>query len=333
MQRNMRGASITGYAQVAAELGLDPQAMLRRLDIDPRILTQPDFRIPAEKVVELLERSAEATGCETFGLRMAVTRQLGDYGPVALLLAHQQTLRDALQVIMRFQRMLNEALLLRIENGPDELVTVREEIVSGSALPARQAYEGAVGTLFTIFAGAVGPRLRAQSVHFTHAAPADLALHRQVFGQVPVFDSAFNGFCARRSDFDAPNPAASAALAEHAESFIRTLPYAEHVSLTMEVQKAIHVLLPANGASMTSVAARLGLSERTLQRRLAEEDADFSTLLNDVRRDYALRYLANLRLPVAEVAAMLGYGRETSFTRWFASQFGVTPSVWRTSPR
>ena len=331
MMRNMRGASIARYADVATELGLDPHAMLRRLDIDPRILTQPDFRIPSEKVVELLERSAEASGCETFGLRMALSRQLADYGPVSLLFAHQPTLRDALGAMMRYQRMLNEALLVHVDDGPDDLVTVREEIVTGAPAPARHAYELAVGTLFTVFGGPVGPRLRAQSVHFSHEAPADLSLHRQIFRQAPVFLSSFNGFITRRVDVDSPNPTASAALAQHAEVFIRSLPYAEHVSLTVEVQKAIHVLLPYNGASMTEVAGRLGLSERTLQRRLAEEGADYTSLLNEVRREYALRYLANLRIPVAEVAGLVGYGRETSFTRWFASQFGVTPSVWRAS--
>jgi AraC-like DNA-binding protein len=333
MVRNMRGASITGYAEVATDCGLDPGAMLRSVDIDPRVLSQTDLRIPAESVVELLERSAAASGCETFGLRMALRRQLSDYGPMGLLLAHQGSLREALLTTIRYQQMLNEALLLHVEDGEDEVVTVREEIVTSVAGPQRQAYELAVGTLFRVYGGPVGPRLRARSVHFSHGPPADDALHRQIFGPGVLFHSAFNGFTCRRADFDAPNPLGSAALAGHAESFIRTLPYADHGSLTTEVQKAVHVLLPLNGATVTTVAARLGLSERTLQRRLAEEGADFSGLLNEIRRDYALRYLANLRIPLSQVAGLVGYGRETSFARWFAGEFGMTPSVWRTSAR
>lgn len=332
MVRNMRGASITGYAQVAADCGLDPRAMLRSLDIDPRVLSEPDMRIPAESVVELLERSAAAAGCETFGLRMALTRQLSDYGPIALLLTHQATLRDALLTTIRYQQMLNEALLLHIEDEED-VVTVREEIVTTTTGSMRQAYELAVGTLFRIYGGPAGPRLRARSVHFSHGPPQDDALHRRIFGPGVVFGSTFNGFTCRRADFDAPNPQASPALASHAERFIRVLPYAEHGSFTSEVQKAVHALLPYNGASVTTVAARLGLSERTLQRRLAEEGADFSSLLNEIRRDYALRYLANLRLPLSQVAGLVGYGRETSFARWFTGEFGMTPSVWRTSTR
>jgi AraC-like DNA-binding protein len=68
-----------------------------------------------------------------------------------------------------------------------------------------------------------------------------------------------------------------------------------------------------------------------LQRRLAEEGAEFSELLNSIRRLHATRYLTNPRVSVAEVAGLVGYSQETSFTRWFAGEFGVSPSVWRTA--
>src|SRR6185369_13415119 len=118
------------------------------------------------------------------------------------------------------------------------------------------------------------------SVHFTHAPPADGAYHRRFFGPIVEFESEFNGLGCSRVDLDAPSPTADPALALHAERYVATLPYAENASLTAEAQKAIQVLLPFNGASIVTVAARLGLSQRTLQRRLAEEGADFRELLN-----------------------------------------------------
>ncbi|HEY2356221.1 MAG TPA: helix-turn-helix transcriptional regulator, partial [Phenylobacterium sp.] len=145
--------------------------------------------------------------------------------------------------------------------------------------------------------------------------------------------SEFNGFTCSQADLDRPNPVADAALATYAEHYIQTLPFANETSLAIEVQKAIHVLLPYNGASMTAVAARLGLSERTLQRRLADEGAEFSSLLNEIRRNHALRYLANVQVSLGDVAALVGYTHETSFSRWFSGEFGVTPSGWRSNPR
>jgi AraC-like DNA-binding protein len=327
----MRGASILGYGEVARRLGLDPHAMLRRFEIDPRVLLEPDLRIPADKVVSLLEASAEAVGCEVFGLLMVESRQMSDYGPISLLLAHQPTLRDTFATMIRYQRMLNQALVLHVEDFPDNLVVVREEILAEGSGSMRQAYELAVGTRYAVFRNAGLRRWRAQSVHFTHGPPQDAAEHRKVFDAPVEFGAAFNGFTLSRQELDAVNPLADAGLAAHAEQFVRTLPHAQEAPLADEVARAIQVLLPFNGASIIAVSDRLGVNRRTLQRRLAEEGAEFSELLNSIRRQHATRYLTNPRVSVAEVAGLVGYSQETSFTRWFAGEFGVSPSVWRTA--
>jgi AraC-like DNA-binding protein len=334
MLRRMRGAALSHYAETAAELGLDARAMLRSLEVDSRILTDSERRFPAEKLTELLEASAKATDCDTFGLRMAEHRRLAQYGPISLLLRHQPSMRDALMAMVRYQRMLNEALLLSVEDHGNDLVVIREELVTGGPPQSmRQAYELAVGTRVRVFGGPSGPILRPLSVHFTHGPPRDLTVHRRVFGPHVEFNSQFNGVTCRRADMDAPIAGADMELAEHAERFIRTLPGADDTSLVGEVQKAIHVLLPFDGATVSSVASRLGVSIRTLQRRLAEDGAEFSSLLNEIRRDHAVRYLANRRVPLSQIAGLVGYSRGTSFGRWFAGEFGVTPSEWRTAPR
>jgi AraC-like DNA-binding protein len=331
MGRFMRGASLSRYDEAAIQVGVDARAMLRKLGIDSRILVDPDLRLPADSVVALLDESAAASGCETFGLRLAALRRLSDYGPVSLLLAHQASMRTAIETLIRYRNMLNDALLIQVEDSSDGVVVLSEELLTNAS--SRQAYELAIGTMYAIFSESVGLRLKPLSVHFTHSAPADRSFHREFFGPIVEFDSDFNGFCIRRDDFDAPNPSADSALAAHAEALLSRLPYAEEDPLALEVQKAIQMLMPLDGASIVSVAGRLGMRPRTLQRRLAEEGADFSRLLNEVRREKAVHLLRDARVSMARVAELLGYSRETSFARWFTGQFGVTPSGYRLSPR
>jgi AraC-like DNA-binding protein len=329
----MRGAAISRYAEAAAQVGLDARAMLRRVDIDSRVLNEPELRIPAPKIFALLDASALASGCETFGLRLAVLRRLADYGPIALLLAHQPTMRDTLMTLVRYQRMLNEALLIGVEDHADDVVTVSEAFVAGAETPTRQASELAVATHFQVFSDPKGPRLRPRRVHFTHGPPADASLHRQVFGPIVEFNSEFNGFTCDRAEFDSVSASADPALVQFADGFISTLPHAQATSVADEVRKAIHVLLPFDGASIGAVAARLGVSKRTMQRRLADEDAEFSLLLNEIRREQSVRHLSNARLPLSHIAGLVGYSRQTSFARWFAGEFGMIPSAWRTAGR
>ena len=88
----------------------------------------PEQMIPARSVIRLLEESAAAAGCLTFGLRMAELRGIADLGMVSLLIAHQTTLRDALSVLTQFRNRINTNLALRIEEY-DEMVMLRENFV------------------------------------------------------------------------------------------------------------------------------------------------------------------------------------------------------------
>ena len=324
----VRSAALSNYADAAAQAGLDPRAMLRKAGLDPRALTDPDVRIPTANVVRLLDMSAAQSGCESFGLRMAETRRLSDLGALSLLIAHQATMRDALMTVVEHRSLLNPSLVIAVEER-DGAVVVREEFLLTGHGAMRQAYELALGVLYRLFRVVLGPRWRPYSINFAHGPPADLTVHRRLFGASCEFDSAFYGLTCGSADLEAPNPSADPTLARHAERYVRTLPHAEAGSLGEDVRKAIILLLPAGQASIGRVAARLGLNERTLQRRLLAEDADFSRLLNDVRRELAARYAANGSLPLAHVAGMVGYSRQSSFSRWFASEFGMPATAWR----
>jgi AraC-like DNA-binding protein len=326
MTPTVRGATLSNYAEVAAQVGLDANAMLRRFGVERRALSDPDMRLPAARVIELLEESAAASDCPTFGLRMAESRQLSDLGAVSLLLTHQATMRDVLMTMVQYRQLLNPVLLIEVEEH-DDMVLVREELVASGE--ARQAAELALGVLYRLFRVVLGARWRAQSVNFAHPPPPDLAVHRRVFGPICEFGSDFNGLTCSRRDLDAPNPSADPTMARFAERYVRSLPHADARSLTQDVQKAIYLLLPVGEATIGRVADSLGLNERTLQRRLADEDADFTGLLNDIRRGLTVRYVANRALPLARVAGLVGYSRQSSFNRWFAEEFGASPTRWR----
>ncbi len=324
----VRAAALSNYGQVARQVGLDPNKMLRRARLDPAVLKNPDQRIPVSAVAGLLEESAAQSDCVSFGLRMAEARQLSDLGAISLLLMHQGTLREIFAIIARYRHLLNEALAIQIENFND-LVIIREELVSESEAPARQSYELALGTIVRIFRALLGERWQPYSVHFTHSAPKDLSVHRRLFGPNLRFDSDFNGIVCAAADLDRPNSAADPVMAAYARQFLETLPKSQPGSTTLDARKAIYLLLPTGKASIEHVAKNLGLHLRTLQRQLDAESTSFSDLLNGVRRDLALRYLSNPRYSLLQVAEILGYSQLSSFTRWFSLEFGLSPSRWR----
>jgi AraC-like DNA-binding protein len=328
MGMTVRAAALSNFAEVARQLGLNPRRLLRDAGLDWSVLAEPDRRVPVEMIATLLESAARESGCESFGLRMAESRRLSDFGAVSLLIAHQPTLREALDTTVQYRHLLNEALSMQFEEVGD-LFILREELVLDEALPTRQAYELAIGAMFRMFNALLGPRWRPCGVRFTHAAPRELVVHRRVFGCEVEFDSDFNGFVCWRADLDRANPAADPALANYARRFVDGLGDGEAASMSLEVRRAAHLLLPVGRASIAQIARGLGVNVRTLQRRLEAEGAGFSDLLNGVRRELSERYLANPAFSMTEIARLLGYGHLSSFTRWFLSEYGAPPTQWR----
>jgi AraC-like DNA-binding protein len=284
--------------------------------------------IPASAVFNLLENAARASGWSNFGLRMAESRRLAEFGAVSLLIAHQASLREGLETTLRHLHMINAALTIEVEDLGD-MVIIREGLIAEDSHPTPQAYELAVGAMFRMCGALLGPGWRPQMVMFTHKAPDDLSVHRRMFGQNIQFKSDFNGVVVSGADLDRANPAADPKLANYARRYVAALGRQESASTSQEVRKAAYHLLPSGRASITQIARSMGLNVRTLQRRLAAEQEEFSGLLNSVRRDLALQHLENPSLSLTDVSGLLGYGQPSSLTRWFIAEFGVSPSAWR----
>lgn len=324
----VRAASLTNYLEVSRHLGLNPHALLAQVGLSASLLDDPNQRIAVSSVVTLLEESARVSGCETFGLRMAELRQLSDFGEISLLLSHQRTLRDALQVIVQYRHLLNDALAIHIEEA-GKTVIIREEVVTEQPHHGRQSTELAIGVMLRLCAALLGAHWHPVSANFTHAAPADLAIHRRIFGCKLVFGSEFNGIVCPATDLDTANPLANQAMARLAQRYLDTLQAGGKLSLELEMRKTIYLLLPMGRATIEQVAQTQGMNVRTLQRRLEECGVTFSDLINGVRRDLVVRYLENPNYSLGRIADMLGYSMPSSFTRWFISQFGVPPATWR----
>lgn len=324
----VRAAALTRYAEVARAAGLDPMRMLANVGLSANVLNEPDLRIPADRAGQLLEASAALSGIETFGLRMAESRQLSNMGPVGMLVRDQPTLRDSLVVMLRYHVMLNGALSLTIEESAGTVV-IREEVVVGTAQPVRQAVELAIGVMLRSMRRVLGEDWHPRLVCFSHAAPQDIGIHLRVFGRCVEFNHDFNGIVCTSADLNAPNPSADPAMARYAQQLLDASLQSSVPSMLDDVRHTALLLLPRGQCSVEQVAAHLGVVCRTVQRRLAVEGVSFSSLVNALRVELAQRHVAESDRPLTEVAALLGFSAPSGFSRWYQGQFGRSPSQGR----
>lgn len=326
----VRAAALTGYFEVADSLGLDAVPLVRSVGLTRFMLADPEQMLPARSVVQLVEESARTSGCMSFGLRMAERRTLADLGLVSLLIAHQVTLRDGLDVLSEYRHRINSNLTLQIEDC-GETVFLREHLGLNPPMVSRQANDIALGVLYRMCRAITSPGWRPHCVCFSYERPAsaDRQVYDRLFDCGLEFGSDFDGIVVEKADLDRANPRADPALASHARQLVAAMIDPRARTVGEEVEHSLRLLMPLGRASIGEVAHALGTNVRTLQRQLERERASFSELLDRIRVQQVNQHFTNRRLSLTDVAHLLGYSTLSSFSAWYRTRFSETPSDGR----
>lgn len=328
MSRLVRSASLSRYTEVARSVGLDPLRILAEVGLPRTCLDAGDNLVSASAVCRLLEISAAASGTEDFGLRLGEGRQLSVLGPLGMAVRDSPTLRDALGAMVRYITLHSEALFLGVEEREGALV-IRVSLMVEHSGATRQADEMVVVSLYRMLQELLGPAWRARRICLSHKAPANLATHLRAFGRSVDFGCDFNGIVCELKDMDAMPRAARPELAQYAHAYLDSLSARATLSMTEKVRRMVLSLLPSGHCSVERVASQLGVDRRTVHRKLLQEGATFSSILDEVRASLALQYLRHAERPVSYVAVLLGFSMQSAFSRWFRDHFGCSPSAWR----
>jgi AraC-like DNA-binding protein len=328
MRPCIRSASLDGFVELAVSLGLDPAQQVAVAGLDMAHLAVPDAWIPAAAAAWLLELSAADSGVEDFSLRLSERRRLATLGPLSVVLREEPDLRSALLLLIRYEYSYNEAISLQLSEA-DGLATLREWFGFGEPAPTRQALELAVAALLRVIRELTGTGWQAHAVCFSHPAPEQLSTHWRLLGPRLRFDHEFTGLVFHTSDLADPNVLADPLMRPYRPDLLKVLPPPRARTLVDQVRELVETLLPVGRYSMRQVAHSLGLTTRTLRRRLEAEGEDYSSIVNDARTVLAERYLSSDRLSLTDISYQLGFAAPSAFSRWFRTRFGISPTQWR----
>ncbi len=320
-----RSAGLTGFLDLATEVGLDAYAITATAGLPREVLTNPDLLVSAEAMGRMIELAAEMSGVDDFGLRIAETRRLSNMGAVGLVIREQATLRKALQAYGRYQSLQNAAYTVKLQIFGDQALMR----IDGPAWQQRQIAEMSAATGLRTLKAVMGEAWRPQEVWFTHAAPARLDTHRRVFGVTPLFDQECLGLVLRADELETPIATADPEIARQVTQYLDRLVEGRGVQLADKVGKLIVALLPDGACTVERVAQHLGMDRRTLHRRLAAEGTTFSSLLDTTRVEMAASLLNGSDRPLQNVSDLLGFSSMSAFAHWFRRKFDQSASAYR----
>lgn len=326
----IRASTLTGFAETARSVGLDPLRMLDAVGIPREALSDPDIRISTGAMRDVLELCGRAA--EDFALRMAERRTPSTMGPVALIAREQPTVRAVLEATNRHLSLHSDATTAPLEDAGD--VTIVRIVQSWPTPgPDRQAAELAMGQLMQLLRRHLGSGWRPLSASFVHSPPKGLDTHRRVFGPDLAFNQDFNGLVCRREDIDRPNPLADPVMAREIERYIAGLGAPDEVGAAERVRAVVVRELASGRCTADLAASRLGVDLRTLQRQLAAANTSFGDIVQDTRMTLIPSLLEDGDRPLAEISERLGFSALSAFSRWHRTHYGVSPSVQRRQAR
>jgi AraC-like DNA-binding protein len=326
---NVAASLVAGVLAAIESLGLDlnAAACLKAAAIDEKVLQNPTSRVGFSNFTNLLLLLRNHTGDDGIGLRIGRELALSSYNALGYAAANGETLFDALRLLPEY-----ESLVVSLANT--------EVVECGTSVEVRWSMSG--GHYFAMLEGlfftswvTLGELLANQSlqniaVHFTHEAPDNLDIWHETFGTSIRFDQPVAKVIYSHSTLALPisrsDPFIYQVMTKEAECLKAAI---NGPSLVTRVATWLTEQLPQGEPDQKRLACHLNMSERTLRRRLQQENVSYQVILDRVRKERATYYLAHTSLPIQEIAALLGYQHLTAFNAAYKRWMGTTPGQAR----
>lgn len=318
----------TGFWTGVRQLGITPHEVIRKAGLpltminEPVVNTRQYFSI-WQAYSDLVDDTAEGI------IKLATGFETVHYPPTVLAAYHARDYRDALTRMARYKQMCPPENLYITEG--DEHCTIELKWQNTEQSGPSMLVGITLAFLLELGRKGTGQPLAAKSVEFSRSM-GDVESLEDYFGCRIRIGGNSNKLILHKSDLERPFVSYNEELLEVLSPVLdQSLGEGQrNNSITEMVKWILKRSLTGGRPNIQIVAGELGMSHRTLQRRLTAEETSFNNLLTQVRQEQAREYLADSSLEITEVAFLIGFEDQNSFYRAFRLWEDDTPSNWRT---
>lgn len=322
-------------ATVQRKYGIAREELLAQAGVDAAQLQNPTALVPLIDVLRLFATALARSGDPAIGLTLGGNAQVRSFPVLGYAVMGSATLGEAIDRLLRFERIVGDLGRASLADAGEGRLFLRWEC----ALPepyARFLRDAAVAGWIALARALLDGVSSPIEAHFEHAEPpaAERTACEAFFGCPVRFGMPSTGILIARDWLALPLRSADAALGgmmeEHAARVLAE--FSTGANLVNEVRSAVYRRLASGEPDIETIAGDLGMTARALQARLRKGELTFSDLVDDLRRSLAAVMLEDERLTLVNVAFLLGFAEQSSFTRAFRRWYGMAPGEYRRKP-
>ncbi|MBN2529972.1 MAG: AraC family transcriptional regulator [Deltaproteobacteria bacterium] len=331
-QYTMSIQAVWPVLQYLKQQGHSPADALSQWGISPTVLAKPATRFSHAKLTGFTGFCATIANDPFFGLHTAESVNADSFELYSHLISVSRNLKEALEKTIQYLGILEQGNAYRFAVENDTACFFVENLTGLG--PERHIDEFMVAAPFLYFQQKISGDFRLKRVLFEHEAPEDISEHERIFNAPILFNHHRAGFCFDvgflESPFKTSNAVLSTLLTRMANERMSDIPDASNWSVTVE-KEIWDAMQTSDSLDLDAISTRLGVSTRTLQRRLTDCDTTYKTLLDKVRKSMALKLLRRPSLSIADITYLLGFSDQAAFTRAFKRWEGMSPRQFRIS--
>jgi AraC-like DNA-binding protein len=315
--------------------GLDAVQIARRAGVDLASIPAPTERIAIDQVDAMLRVAIPLIGDPAFGLQAARCWHPAHLGVLGHAWLSSDTLRTGLERVARYFRLVGERGLIRLDVSRQGVkVGFRANRGDPGAVPVAAVFvDITMALLLDMCRMNAGAALRPVAASLRRPKPQQSEIYERFFGCAVRFRSEENAFLLSARDADRLLPSANKQLAAMFDKLLtEALGRLDRSDVVSRCRAEVLQHLESGEMAEEDMAKRLHMSRRTLQRRLGEADTTYLRLVDDTRRDLALRYIEDPTRSITDVAFTLGFSQQSAFTRAFKRWTGINPTEYRSRP-
>jgi len=292
----------------------------------------PYEQIPLARFVSFLEDAAHDLGDPLLGAKLGARSRMEDLGPIGLMFLASANLQIALGQLKKFFSVLQGATRVELDAGC-AMPEYSYQILGPTIWPRRQDAELTLSATCSAIRSLLGERWSPVEVHFEHdRAPHDTreidSTLFEIFRAPILFSQPANRLILDPEDLVRPAASRGEGMAPYLEQHLKDLMRTEETTFDSCAFQVSHIISKRLGRAdleVPSIAEEIGLSPRTLQRRLAEEGTSLRELVRRHRAHIVDRLLKDRKTKMTVIAHDVGYSDATTFSRAFKSWSGETP--------